>query len=60
MNSFIFSDGYKSKIDKQDVLEVREYLKTIEGFKHITIIERDENLGLANSIIRWSKLIFIG
>ncbi len=48
---FIFSDGYKNETDKQDVLEVRRYLKTIEGFKNITIYEADKNKGLANSII---------
>lgn len=48
---FIYSDGYKSEVDKSDVLEVREYLKTIEGFKDIKIIEAPKNKGLANSII---------
>jgi len=48
---FIFSDGYKNGIDKKDVLEVREYLKTISGFKNITIYESKINKGLATSII---------
>ena len=30
---------------------MREYIKTINGFKKVTIIERDKNWGLANSII---------
>jgi len=49
---FIFSDGPKenNKV-KNEVEEVREYIKTIDGFKHITIVERENNYGLANSII---------
>jgi hypothetical protein len=48
---FIFSDAAKndSAIDK--VKEVRHYIKYINGFKKITIIEREKNWGLANSII---------
>jgi hypothetical protein len=26
---FIYSDGYKSEVDKNDVVEVREYLRSI-------------------------------
>ena len=48
---FIFSDGYKNEEDKQGVLEVREYIKKITGFKEIYIVEAQENKGLANSII---------
>lgn len=48
---FIFSDGWKSEKDKPKVLEVREYLKTIDGFKKVHVIERDKNWGLANNII---------
>jgi len=48
---YIFSDGYKNDVDKNDVLEVREYLKSIEGFKSIQVVEASQNKGLANSII---------
>ena len=48
---FIYSDGYKSEVDKNDVLEVREYLKSIKGFKSTHIIKTVQNKGLANSII---------
>jgi hypothetical protein len=48
---FIFSDGPKTEKDEPKVKEVREYLKTIKGFKNIEIIERDKNWGLANNII---------
>ena len=33
------------------IKEVREYIKTINGFKSVRIVEREKNLGLANSII---------
>lgn len=48
---FIFSDGPKDQNDRKKVAEVRKYIKTIDGFKKITITERQKNLGLANSII---------
>jgi hypothetical protein len=55
---FVFSDGFKSAADEAAVLEVRALLKNIDGFKSIEIIERSENMGLANSIIKGvSKLI---
>ncbi|MDI6716137.1 MAG: glycosyltransferase [Actinomycetota bacterium] len=48
---YIYSDGPKHEHDIEKVKEVRAYLKTISGFKTITVIEREKNLGLANSII---------
>jgi len=48
---YIYSDGFKNDIDKQDVLKVRQYLKTIKGFKSISIKEAPTNKGLADSII---------
>lgn len=48
---FVFSDGPKSDTDKEKVLEVREYIKTISGFKRVNLVEREQHLGLANSII---------
>lgn len=55
---FVFSDGPKSEKDESSVLEVRELLKHIQGFKSVEIIERKENMGLAKSvIIGVSKLI---
>ncbi|MCX2452680.1 glycosyltransferase [Pedobacter sp. PLR] len=48
---FVFSDGFKSAEDEAKVLEVRELLKSIEGFKSVEVIERPENMGLANSVI---------
>ncbi len=48
---FIFSDGAKDVSEIHKVNQVREYIKTINGFKKINIIYRDKNWGLADSII---------
>lgn len=48
---FIFSDAPKNKEAIESVHSVREYLKTISGFKSINVIERNKNYGLATSII---------
>lgn len=48
---FIFSDGPKNKQESQKVRVVKDYLKTIQGFKTIKIIERQKKYGLAKSII---------
>ena len=47
----IYSDYAKDKNDIESVKEVRAYIHTVKGFKGITIIERNENWGLANNII---------
>ena len=47
---FIFSDGPKTENDEK-VSEVRKYIKTISGFKSVTIFEKEKNCGLANSVI---------
>jgi len=48
---FVFSDGYKNNRDKKEVLEVRELIRSIDGFREIHIIENRQNLGLAKNII---------
>ena len=48
----IYSDGAKNDSSKQHVDQVREFIDTIYGFKSIKIIKRENNLGLANSVIR--------
>ena len=47
----IFCDGPKSVQQVQAVGKVRDYLRTIDGFNSIHIVEREENKGLAASII---------
>lgn len=49
---FIFSDGSKNNEDFEKVFKVREYLKSINGFKKINFIFKEKNEGLANSIIK--------
>lgn len=48
---FVYADGPKSSEQIVAINEVRVYIRNIRGFKSVTIIERDENLGLARSII---------
>ena len=48
---FIFSDGGKDEASWKKVNEVREYLKTINGFKKVILTFQDKNIGLADSII---------
>lgn len=48
---FIFSDGGKDEASWEKVNEVREYLKTINGFKKVILTFQDKNIGLADSII---------
>lgn len=48
---YIFSDAPKTKADAAKVDEVRQLIKQTEGFKSVKVIERKENLGLANSVI---------
>lgn len=48
---FIYSDGPKDEKAVQPVNDVREYIRKVDGFKKITIIEREQNFGLAKSII---------
>lgn len=50
-NIFIFSDYARKEKDIESIKDIRKYLNTIDGFKSITIIERNENYGLAKNII---------
>ncbi len=47
----VYSDGSKTSKDELIIAEIRAYLKTVSGFKTITIHESPINKGLANSII---------
>lgn len=48
---YIYSDAARTPEQKDAVSEVRRYIHTINEFKEINIIEREENWGLAKSII---------
>lgn len=47
---YIFSDAPKKIQDKEKVDEVRRYLKTIEGFREVRIIERPYNYYIEKNI----------
>lgn len=47
----IFSDYPKNENIFPDVIQVRKFLKTIDGFKSVKIVERNQNYGLAKNII---------
>jgi hypothetical protein len=48
---FIYADGAKDESQQEAVNEVRSYIRSIQGFKQATLIERNENWGLARNII---------
>ena len=48
---FIYADGAKDEFQQETVNEVRSYIRSIQGFKQATLIERNENWGLARNII---------
>mgnify|MGYP003394524365 CR=1 FL=1 len=47
----VYSDAPKESSAVGAVCAVRNYVKTIAGFRSISIVERDRNWGLANSVI---------
>lgn len=47
----VFSDGPKTAADRVAVEAVRELLERVTGFAAVRVITRQNNLGLANSII---------
>jgi putative methyltransferase (TIGR04325 family) len=47
----IYSDAPKNQQSVDGVNAVRSFIKHIKGFQSVSIIERDKNWGLANSII---------
>lgn len=50
-NLFVYCDGPKIENQIHETQEVRAYAKLISGFNEVHIIEREENLGLAGSVI---------
>ncbi len=48
---YVYSDGPNNRKTEQAVDEVRSYLQHIDGFKAVHMIKRDDNWGLAKSII---------
>lgn len=64
---FIFSDAPKTEKDRKAVDFVRQYIKTITGFKSINIIEREQNFyiekniseGVTDVINKYGKIIVL-
>jgi hypothetical protein len=48
---FIYSDASKNTETQKYVDEVRSYIEGVSGFKKVSIIKREKNWGLSNSII---------
>ena len=48
---FIYADGAKDQTVADEVEEVRQYIRLVQGFKKVILIERNENWGLAKNII---------
>ncbi len=47
----IYSDAAKNNNSEKAVADVRDYIKSIKGFRSLRVIEHDKNMGLADSII---------
>ncbi|MFC1586124.1 glycosyltransferase [Fibrobacterota bacterium] len=47
----IYSDGPKKDEDRETIKAIRSYVKSMDGFASVNVIEQKENLGLGNSII---------
>jgi len=64
---FIFADNTIDDKNKESVDSVRSFVKTIDGFKTVSIVERETNFGLAKNVIsgvtkvidRYSKVIVL-
>jgi GT2 family glycosyltransferase len=54
---FVFSDGPRNAEHKEAVLQIRNYLSTVSGFKSITVISREKNYGLGINIIEGTTQI---
>ena len=49
---YIFSDGPKNEKDNKLIKLVRKYISSIKGFKKITVLKSNKNLGLRKSIVQ--------
>lgn len=48
---YVFSDSFKNESSKIGVIETRDYVHSIKGFKDVVIVERAENWGLSKNLI---------
>lgn len=47
----VFSDGPKTADREEAVAAVRQFLRSLSGFASVDVVEREKNLGLADSVI---------
>lgn len=57
---YIFSDAAKEndKKNSKRVLKLRKYLKTIKGFKSVTVVEREKNFYIEKNLITGVNQLF--
>ena len=48
---YVYSDAAKDESNLEAVREVRAYVRHIDGFRSVTVVERPQNWGLARNII---------
>ncbi|MAZ44465.1 MAG: glycosyl transferase [Legionellales bacterium] len=48
----VYSDGPKTSLDSEVIEQLRQYIRSISGFSSVQLIEREQNLGLSQSIIQ--------
>lgn len=48
---YVYSDAARRREDELLVDEVRNYVRSISGFKSVSVVERSENWGLARNVI---------
>ena len=48
---YVYSDAAKDESSLEAVREVRAYVRHIDGFRSVTVVERPQNWGLARNII---------
>lgn len=47
----VYSDAPKSEAAAGSVAQLRDYLRTVSGFRSVRIVEREENYGLVRNIV---------
>lgn len=55
---YIFADYPSKPVDQAASAQVREIIRQVEGFKSVTIVEREKPFGLAKSIISGVSQVF--
>ena len=48
---YVYSDGAKTQSGRAAIEEVRQYIRSIQGFKALHIVEKEKNQGLSESVI---------